>query len=74
MPINEYGYNDSWLKICPFCGGEEAFLDPVKTTGTDREPAYGVRVECPDCGIETATVLKMDTAKYLWNRRANEKA
>lgn len=52
----------SELKPCPFCGSKDVGFN---------ENAYAIWVECCNCWCRTDEEFSVDTAREVWNRRAD---
>ena len=50
------------LKSCPFCGSKDVGFN---------ENAYAIWVECCNCWCRTDEEFSVDTAREVWNRRAD---
>lgn len=57
------------LKPCPFCGGENIYVD-----GYEHEAGLRWRVVCLDCmaSVDSGTIQQKYRAIEAWNRRAEQ--
>lgn len=58
------------LKPCPFCGGLAILVHDDSPFG-DRMLSLDYSVHCASCGAKSGQFLTEDSARKLWNRRAD---
>lgn len=67
---------DEDLRPCPCCGGDALYVNVSHvgrhSSGEACIDAFGVAVECSDCGLITQGYISRDQACEAWNRRAGE--
>lgn len=60
------------MKIpCPFCGGEEKFVDSIRheTVNNELKTTMRYRIVCSECGCGTPWKVWVEDAIALWEKR-----